>query len=526
MIHQKMFARVAICCLLLSSLSQASAQLVINELVQDNRTNGNGNTGDDFGEFIELYNSSGGDVDLTGWTLNVIDLDDGSTLVSAPLSGTILASDPYYVIANSSGVPGSISPSLIDFNTGANSFLVNDNNLFELRNPGGNLVDALGIQLTFDPQYDFVTTEQRAQIGNGGWSQLITTVETPQSYGRYIDGRDTDFNGRDFGVIPQTPGASNTLPLSASVVPDVSALALGSAVPGFSYSFVGPKVVDPTVVGTYVKHAVLSPPPQGSKVIAAWDQTGGGNMVASNSLTTSFDINAYIDTAPLNIPGTAFEWDVTTYGIGTTDAFFGSPDPTDIFTTAAETTNGNTGVGWLYLREQASGTERLMLIDFNDGGDSLPTGNDWTILETIDMTSSDPGWHRLAIDYDPQTGEVVARFNDQVFTHDIGTEVIGTFYVGFREALSGGVPATVGPPLFQMHIEEEGLAGDFDDDGDVDGRDFLLWQRNTAIGDLADWQANYGMTGPLSGLSSVPEPTSGILTMTAAVLLVGRARRK
>jgi hypothetical protein len=35
-------------------------------------------------------------------------------------------------------------------------------------------------------------------------------------------------------------------------------------------------------------------------------------------------------------------------------------------------------------------------------------------------------------------------------------------------------------------------------DGDVDGRDFLVWQRGHAVpsasaGDLADWQANYGV---------------------------------
>jgi hypothetical protein len=39
------------------------------------------------------------------------------------------------------------------------------------------------------------------------------------------------------------------------------------------------------------------------------------------------------------------------------------------------------------------------------------------------------------------------------------------------------------------------LAGDFDADQDVDGRDFLAWQRNTAVGNLADWQANYGQSG-------------------------------
>jgi hypothetical protein len=54
--------------------------------------------------------------------------------------------------------------------------------------------------------------------------------------------------------------------------------------------------------------------------------------------------------------------------------------------------------------------------------------------------------------------------------------------------------------------------GDFDGDGDVDGRDFLTWQRKPSIGDLADWQANYGV-GATVGLSSseVPEPGSLIL---------------
>jgi hypothetical protein len=44
------------------------------------------------------------------------------------------------------------------------------------------------------------------------------------------------------------------------------------------------------------------------------------------------------------------------------------------------------------------------------------------------------------------------------------------------------------------------LDGDFDDDGDVDGNDFLLWQRGgspngATSGDLALWEDNYGMTG-------------------------------
>ncbi len=49
--------------------------------------------------------------------------------------------------------------------------------------------------------------------------------------------------------------------------------------------------------------------------------------------------------------------------------------------------------------------------------------------------------------------------------------------------------------------------GDFDADGDLDGRDFLAWQRNPSVGNLADWQANYG-TGPISNSVAVPESVS------------------
>ena len=70
-----------------------------------------------------------------------------------------------------------------------------------------------------------------------------------------------------------------------------------------------------------------------------------------------------------------------------------------------------------------------------------------------------------------------------------------------------------------------GTAGDFDFDGDVDGRDFLTWQRNTSIGDLADWQANYG-AGALSALNlSVPEPAGLVLVVSAVPLFKWASRR-
>jgi hypothetical protein len=67
-------------------------------------------------------------------------------------------------------------------------------------------------------------------------------------------------------------------------------------------------------------------------------------------------------------------------------------------------------------------------------------------------------------------------------------------------------------------------SGDFDLDFDVDGSDFLAWQRgfmnppqNYNATDLANWQVQYGSTIPLNAaaLSAVPEPSALLLASLA-----------
>lgn len=65
--------------------------------------------------------------------------------------------------------------------------------------------------------------------------------------------------------------------------------------------------------------------------------------------------------------------------------------------------------------------------------------------------------------------------------------------------------------------------GDFDFDNDVDGDDFLLWQRDPGVGNLSDWEANYGtvLLPPLAAASTpVPEPAAGIMLLVSIVVLV------
>jgi len=75
----------------------------------------------------------------------------------------------------------------------------------------------------------------------------------------------------------------------------------------------------------------------------------------------------------------------------------------------------------------------------------------------------------------------------------------------------------------------EFLAGDFDTDLDVDGADFLQWQRSgspnpLSSNDLTNWENNFGngnfgnSTNQSSVAHAIPEPATGVLLVLAGIL--------
>jgi GDSL-like lipase/acylhydrolase family protein len=73
------------------------------------------------------------------------------------------------------------------------------------------------------------------------------------------------------------------------------------------------------------------------------------------------------------------------------------------------------------------------------------------------------------------------------------------------------------------------LGADFDQDDDVDGADFLAWQRSESPiplsqSDLDDWQASFGsvISSATAASTAVPEPSTGILLMLGMVAMLLR----
>ncbi|MBN1852377.1 MAG: PEP-CTERM sorting domain-containing protein [Pirellulales bacterium] len=72
----------------------------------------------------------------------------------------------------------------------------------------------------------------------------------------------------------------------------------------------------------------------------------------------------------------------------------------------------------------------------------------------------------------------------------------------------------------------DGLPGDFDNDGDVDGTDFLMWQRGESpnplsSSDLTSWKENFGtVTSPMNASSAaVPEPAAGLMLILGVMAM-------
>lgn len=183
------FVRLGCTLVLLAVAHSASAQLVINEVEYDE-------AGTDTAEYIELKNNAPTAVDLSTYSLVFINAAStpASTYRTLALGPGMLAPGAYYVIcANSANTPNCNLDSTPDsdwIQNGAPDAL-------QLRQ-GSTLIDSLS--------YEGVTTG----FSEGSAGPADTGSSAAQGLSRCPDGADTNDNGADFKLGPNTPAAANS----------------------------------------------------------------------------------------------------------------------------------------------------------------------------------------------------------------------------------------------------------------------------------------------------------------------------
>jgi fibronectin-binding autotransporter adhesin len=269
---------------------------------------------------------------------------------------------------------------------------------------------------------------------------------------------------------------------------------------------------------------------EGSNV--AWDLGNNGSVLAANvGANTVFQLGSLTGGTLSRVSGHESSGGVgsSTYevgALGTSTTFSGA-----IMDGRTDLNAGN----FTALTKVGAGTLTL---------DNMVDPN---LADTITLYSGDTrvqgGTLSIAQDYLANASDVFISAGAVLNLNTGGlTDIIDSLYLGNTPQIPGtygaaGSGATFTSPFFTgsgiLSVTTLGAPittpGDFDNDGDVDGRDFLVWQRNTAVGDLADWQANYG-TGALTAAvaassTAVPEPGTMCL-VTFAILLGGSIRRR
>jgi hypothetical protein len=462
----------AICAILFATASSRAA-IIINEVQYDD-------AGTDNREYVEIYNSGPAAVDISGWT--VIGRDVTTTNSSAVVpAATNLAAGAYYVVGNTA---------VLNVNqVVAGDFLENDIESIEVRDAGGALVDALIYESNKGIAGNLTGSGLPAETGPGFFGNAGTGPDlannTTVSVGRFVDGRDTNNNGRDFGMRPSTPGTSNNTGFMTQYTPpDPTGQTVGNTVPGLVGTFVDARYIDPTVVDTNNPNAIAPAPSTGNRAIVAWDPSGGGNAVTSqqvfNTTQGSFSIYAFLDTTdqPQNSNASGVQFvgsEITLYNIGGGDQLTNLTDLANNIgigpstAPATDSANGTTGIAWVYERTAINGTtaatQMLYLVDANDGGDSDTGGTtplDWTILQAIDISGLPAAWYDLGISIDA-AGNGVANFNGTNYNFVTSTNLhSGAFNVGYRENLQIGADGTpdaiMRPPTFTIIPEPATLA--------------------------------------------------------------------
>ncbi len=267
------------------------------------------------------------------------------------------------------------------------------------------------------------------------------------------------------------------------------------------------------VGGTFTNRGAMNLNEEGMEIRGAFVNDTGGSVLTTGGGTTTFFDSAVHNGDPIET------------GTGSSTVFRGDYSGAGAFA----------GVGLVQFEGPVNLGNSTAEVAF--GGDVSMTDTATTTVEIGGLLAGEFDRFDIAGDLDVDglldvsliDGFQLALYQ-QFMIADVAGESTGQFIGLDEDALVGVFD---GMEVFitydagdgnDIALYTPGLAGDFDVDGDVDGFDFLTWQRDPSIGTLSDWQTNYGMSfAPPMNAATVPEPTAAVI-LGIAIGLVATMR--
>lgn len=205
--------------------------------------------------------------------------------------------------------------------------------------------------------------------------------------------------------------------------------------------------------------------------------------------------------------------------------------------------NGKTlnisGSGQININNSVTGLGSIVNGGGLGTGGSTGLSGDLTSTGTLDIDVGGSGAN--AFDSWAVTGNAVLSGTLSVDAVDGFTPTAGqTFTVLTASSVSAASLTLGGPDASMFNLIKTptslvlqavgaGVVGDYNNDGNVNAADFVLWRKNPAAnggaGGYTDWRQNFGSGGVGSGGGAVPEPTSLLLVLMAGLAMTAATRR-
>ncbi len=191
-----------------------AAAVIINEIDYDQ-------PGVDSAEFVELFNSSSTGIDLTGWSLRLVNGTGGSVYDTITLpDALILGAGDYYVICGDT-----VGATVANCDLRIRGYYGSGDGTNILQNGSPDAMALINASGAF---VDVVSYEG----DTAGYTELSGVGLADDAYAagvglsRCANGADSNQNNVDLRLRSITPGAANDCPSSSSSVPEPASLAL------------------------------------------------------------------------------------------------------------------------------------------------------------------------------------------------------------------------------------------------------------------------------------------------------------